>query len=120
MDRTYARNGSKWASAINIIAGLWLFVSPWVYRAYASPDAWNSWIVGAIIAIFAIIQYNNPAGNKFLSWINCFLGIWVFFSSWIYAYTGNTGPFVNSLCVGVIVFVLGVRAATTSPLQSAP
>jgi hypothetical protein len=47
-----------------------------------------------------------------LSWLNALLGIWAFFSPWIYGYTGNAGRFINSLCVGVIVFVLAIVSAT--------
>jgi len=42
------------------------------------------------------------------------LGIWAFFSPWIYGYVFNSGRFINSLCVGVIVFVLSIVAATMS------
>lgn len=112
--------GSRAASAVNILAGIWLFVSPWVYGAYGAANAWNSWIVGAVIAIFAVIQYNNPLGLKLLSWINCVLGIWTFCSPWIYGYTGNTGRFINSLCVGVIVFLLAIRAASSSIRMQQP
>jgi hypothetical protein len=115
MDSIHARSAARTASAINIVAGLWFFISPWVYGAYTNRDAWNSWIVGAIIAIFAAIQLGNQTGIRFLSWINCFLGIWVFCSPWVYGYVGNTGRFINSLCVGVVVFVLALRAATAVP-----
>jgi hypothetical protein len=47
-----------------------------------------------------------------LSWLNALLGIWTFFSPWIYGYTAGTGRFINSLCVGVIVFVLAICSAT--------
>jgi hypothetical protein len=40
------------------------------------------------------------------------LGIWAFFSPWIYGYVGNEHRFINSLCVGVIVFVLSIASAT--------
>ena len=40
------------------------------------------------------------------------LGIWAFFSPWIYGYVFSSGRFINSLCVGVIVFVLSIVAAT--------
>ncbi len=108
------------ASAINVLAGIWLFVSPWVYGSAGNGNSWNSWIVGALIAVFAFIQWNNPLGLRFLSWLNCLLGIYTFFSPWIYNYTGNTGRFVNSLCVGVVVFVLAITAATMSPRLAHP
>jgi hypothetical protein len=37
--------GIRAASVICLLAGIWLFVSPWVYGAYTSGNAWNSWIV---------------------------------------------------------------------------
>jgi len=115
-DRNVATaNGIKLAAGLNFLVGLWLFVSPWVYGAYTNPDAWNSWIVGAAIAILAAIRLNNTAGLPIFSWINVLLGAWTFASPWIYAYTGNTGRFVNSLCVGVVVFVLALAAFSSRP-----
>ncbi len=103
---------AKVASTIALLAGIWFFVSPWVYGAYTSPNAWNSWIVGAIIIIIAAIRLSSPPMLSWLAWINCVLGIWAFVSPWVYGYTGNTGRFVNSLVVGIIVFIAAVRSAT--------
>ncbi|HZU24063.1 MAG TPA: SPW repeat protein [Bryobacteraceae bacterium] len=105
---------------INLLAGIWLFVSPWVYGAYTNQDAWNSWIIGAVIAIFAAIRLTNPGGLRIFSWINMALGVYVFFSPWIYGYVGNTGRFVNSLCVGVLVFVMGISGFFAVARPSAP
>lgn len=97
------------ASIIAFLAGLWLFVSPWVYGVYMSPNAWNAWIVGALIAIFAAI-YFNPGSAVGPVWVNTILAIWTFASPWIYGYTGNNGRFVNSLCVGVVVFIASLAS----------
>jgi len=107
------------ATAINLLAGIWLFISPWVYGAYTSPNAWNSWIVGAVIVILAATRMSNPSVT-WMSWINCLLGIWTFASPWIYGYTGNNGRFINSLVVGVIVFVLAILSASTTPRTVPP
>lgn len=109
------RSTSNFASGINVLLGIWLFVSPWVYGVYANRNAWNSWIVGALIVLFAAVQFNNTGGLRFLSWINCLLGIWTFFSPWIFGYTANEGRFVNSLCVGVVVFLLAISNAVRVP-----
>ncbi len=102
------------ASTIALLAGIWLFVSPWVYGAYTHGSAWNSWIVGAVIVILAAIRLKSAVSATAPSWINFLLGIWTFFSPWIYGYTGNTGRFVNSLCVGVIVVIAGLVSANVS------
>ncbi len=107
--------GTRAASVIALLAGVWLILSPWVYQASSAPGAWNSWIVGAIIAIFAAFRLGSKdEGTVALSWLNCLLAIWTFASPWIYGYTANEGRFINSLCVGVIVFIAALRSATSS------
>lgn len=103
--------GARAASVVVLLAGIWFFVSPWVYGAYTHPNAWNSWIVGALLFIFGCVRIGRPAYGTALSWWNMVLGIWAFFSPWIYGYTGNEGRFINSLCVGVVVFVLSILSA---------
>lgn len=115
-----ALNGVKGASTIVLLAGIWFFVSPWVYGAYTHASAWNSWIVGALLFIFGCVRVARPAYSTAVSWWNMVLGIWAFFSPWIYAYTGNTGRFINSLCVGVIVFVLSIVSARLASRTNLP
>jgi len=105
--RTY---GAKIASIICLLAGIWFFVSPWVYNSYTKGNSWNSWIVGAVIFILGCIRAARPSAHVSLSWLSAVLGIWAFFSPWIYGYVGNEGRFINSLCVGVIVFVFAIAS----------
>ena len=117
--------GIRAASVICLLAGIWLFVSPWVYGAYTNGNAWNSWIVGAAIFLLACVRVSRPAYSTAISWVNLVLGIWVFFSPWIYGYAGvNAGRFINSLCVGVIVFVFaltsGVVASKVTRISATP
>lgn len=97
----------KTSAVINLLAGIWLFISPWAYKAYTPHSAWNSWIVGALIVIFGAIRVSKPLSTAGLSLIHLILGIWTFASPWIYSYTSATGRFVNNLIIGVIVLVLG-------------
>lgn len=110
------------ASVICLLAAIWLFVSPWVYGAAARGDAWNSWVLGVVIFLLALLRISRPAFSTGISWVNAVLGAWVFCSPWIYGYLGNTGRFINSLCVGFIVFVFALmsgigatRLAAVSP-----
>lgn len=110
-------SGAKAASTIVLLAGIWLFVSPWVYGVGLKDNAWNAWCVGAALFILGCVRVARPAYSTVLSWVNMLLGIWVFFSPWIYNYTGNEGRFINSLCVGVIVFVLSITSARLAARQ---
>lgn len=107
--------GVKFAAAILFLLGWWLFVSPWVYGASWETDAWNSWIVGPVIAIIGVIRYSSRAGLTAMKWITVLLGGWIFFSPWAYGYSDNFGRLGNSLCVGVAVFVISMTAWSTYP-----
>lgn len=109
-NRSVATREINIPAGINLLLGIWLFVSPWVYGAYTHASSWNSWIVGALIAILAAIRLKSHVTG--VSWFNTVLGVWVFFSPWIYGYTYNTDRFVNSLCLGVLVFLLSLSAAS--------
>jgi hypothetical protein len=96
------------ASVICLLAGIWLFVSPWVYGAYTNGNAWNAWVVGVAIFLLSLLRVTRPAYSTGISWVNVVLGAWVFCSPWIYGYFVNTGRFINSLCVGAVVFIFAL------------
>jgi len=49
-----------WEEWINLIAGVWVFVSPWVLGySTATIVLWNSLIVGALVFILAIWDLNT-------------------------------------------------------------
>lgn len=106
MPNETTRGSVKLTSVLSIIIGAWLMFSPLVYRAVGDMDAWNSWIFGALIIIFAAIRYSSPLHVRTWSVLNMLTGAWVVISPWIYGYTPHPGRFVNSLCVGALIFFL--------------
>jgi hypothetical protein len=106
---------ARGASLIALLAGLWLFVSPWIYGVYGNASAWNSWIVGALIFLLALMRLNHPAATG-LSWFNSILGIWTFVSPWVFGYPG-TGRLINSLFVGFIVFCAALAGANSERMS---
>jgi len=105
---------AKAASTICLLAGIWFFISPWVYSGATNGNAWNNWIVGGFMILFSCFRLARPAYSANLGWVNLALGVWAFFSPWIYGYTGDQPKFINSMCVGVIVFVLSIISARVS------
>lgn len=73
-----------------------------------------------MIAVLAAIRFYNPAGLRIFSWVNMAIGIWVFCSPWALSYTGNTARFVNSLCVGTLLFILAITAWSAFPRPAVP
>jgi ABC-type glycerol-3-phosphate transport system permease component len=110
---------AKAASTICLLAGIWFFVSPLVYRGATSANAWNNWIVGGFMILFSAFRVARPAYSTNLAWVNLALGVWAFFSPWIYGYTGELGKFINSMCVGVVVLVLSIILARVAARSAA-
>lgn len=109
------------ASLVCLIAGLWLFVSPWAYYGESNDaNAWNSWAVGTLMFLCASARIVCPVYSMGVSWANMLLGIWVFFSPWIYGYAASTGRLINSLCVGVIVAAFSIVSAKVAKQITAP
>ena len=109
----------KTASTTSLLAGIWLFISPWVYGAYGTPNVWNSWIVGVLIMLFAAIRMWSPEARG-TSVVSLLLGIWTFASPWIFRYPGNASHFVSSMCIGALVFILGAYASSMGRTTTAP
>ena len=107
----------KWASGLNIIAGLWVLVSPWVlHYATTNPSLrTDDVVVGIIVAILAAIRAFGDPRAAWLSWINLLLGIWLFISAFIWSTPAAGAPFWNNIIMGVIVFVLGALSASAIP-----
>jgi hypothetical protein len=117
-----ATDSSKLAAGINLLLGIWFFVSPWIYGAAGKGNAWNSWIVGALVVIVAATRVSSSSGASGLGWINMIFGAWIFASPWIYGYTANSGRFINSLCVGIAIFLLSIYSASAhrTPIGGTP
>lgn len=106
----------KVASGLNFLAGIWIIISAWVYGAiYTSGSAWNSIIIGIVIAVFAAIRFFSPRSAVGRSWINALLGIWMIISPWVYGYVNtNEARMWNSVIFGIIVLILGVWSAAAT------
>jgi hypothetical protein len=102
-------DGLRATGPVALLAGIWLFISPWFYGSFVLGNTWNNWIVGAAIVILAAYRLGHPV-TVWISWVVCLLGIWIFASPWIYGYKVDHGRLVNSLCVGVaILFAAGLH-----------
>lgn len=109
------------ASTITLLAGIWFFISPWVYGSWRHGVAFNNWFASALIIWFAIARLAKPAYSTAMCWCNMVMGIWVFCSPWIYGYAGFDGArFINSLVVGFIIFVFSLVSLRISAPRIPP
>jgi SPW repeat len=124
------RETVQWISGINVVAGLWLIIAPFVLGYDEIRAAlWNDVLVGIIVAAFAMARVAGPLQHPGLSWINALLGLWLIVAPFLLAYGGPLeaeAPAVegaigaaeaamwNDIIVGVIILVLGIWSALST------
>lgn len=106
--RSDARDSTiGWASGINLILGIWLFISPWALNYSMRQTLWNDIIVGFVVFVLSWIRLANRSTTGVASWINVVLGIWLIIAPFVFHYA-DPGQTWNSIIVGIIVAALGI------------
>ena len=112
------RSQAVTASGLNIIAGLWLIVAPFVLGYTAPTPRLNDIILGVVIGVFALIRTFTPLRATWLSWANIVLGLWLIAAPFVIGYSGQA-PLYNDIVLGIIVIGLAAwSSGATTEAQS--
>ncbi len=102
----------RWQDWLNVILGVWLFLSPWILGfSGAGNAAWNAWIIGVAIVVFAAIAVSTP--RQWEEIVNLLLGIWMVISPWVLACAGTRAAEANAIIVGLLVILFAGWAMTS-------
>jgi hypothetical protein len=105
----HTAGGGTAAAALNVIAGIWLIISPFVLGYTGSDATWNPIVFGAIVGLLALARIVGGLRAVWVSWLNMAIGVWLFISAFWLATSSQASWNVGIL--GVVVFVLGAWAA---------
>jgi len=99
----------RWQDWVNLVLGLWLFVSPWALD-YANQTyaAWNAYVLGAGIVVFAAVAAYMPQAWEEM--INTVLGIWLILSPYVLGFATHTMIALHTVVVGVVATAFAVWA----------
>lgn len=97
-------NEARTLSGINVLAGIWLIVAPFVLNYASSGNKWQEVIFGAIIAILGLVRMAAPS-VAWPSWANLLAGIWLIIAPWTISGTTTSARW-NEVIVGIIVAAL--------------
>jgi hypothetical protein len=112
---TPAARGARTASILNIIAGIWLIISPFILAYSVSAATTNSVICGIIAIIIGWIRAADPSNRvSGLSWINVLLGLWLIWSPFAVHFFPLRAALYNSVIMGIIVTLLALWSAISS------
>ena len=107
------REQAKTASWPNVLAGIWLIISPYIIGFAGTSAATNAIIVGIIIGVLALISATSPESAMWTSWINIILGVWMIISPFILGFVGGA-VITNSIILGIIVIALSAWSSSTT------
>lgn len=106
------------ASGLNVLAGIWLIIAPFVLGYSDGDPYWNDIVFGAIIAVLALARVSGAYRMPELSWINALIGAWIFVSAfWL---DDSARASWNDVILGIVVFVLAISSATASEAATSP
>lgn len=109
----------RWQDWVMLIFGAWLFFSPFWMAGYASNTstaAWNSYIFGVLVAIFALAALATP--RRWEEWVELALGVWLVISPFVLAfYRVEYGAAWNQIILGVLIAVDSLWALAAYPEQ---
>jgi hypothetical protein len=95
------------ASGLDVLAGIWLLISPFVLAfQHINAAATNNVIFGIVIGLLALYRFMNPATNAGVSWLNVILGIWVLISPFVIGFSTYHVPTTNNVIMGIVVIIL--------------
>lgn len=99
----------RWQDWVQLILGIWLFFSPWILGfAGSGGAAWNSYIIGVGVVVFAIIALYLP--RLWEEWINLVLGVWLVIAPWVVGFSSLSNATQNSVILGIVMVILTVWA----------
>ena len=109
------------ASLVSMLAGFWLFVSPWAFYGLSDQrNAWNAWIVGFLIFAVSGLRVARPMYSIPFGWANVVLGLWVLISPWVYGFASDRARMINNLSVGAFVVVMALASMRVPKMNPPP
>jgi hypothetical protein len=99
------RNQFQWARAVNIVLGIWLFLSAFLWT-HSAAQMRNTWVCGVLIAAFAAVAFAVPV----VRYLNTALAVWLFISAFALPSISQATIWNNAL-VAIAVFVFSLVPA---------
>lgn len=105
------------ASGLNVLAGIWLIIAPWVLGYVAGDPKWNDVVFGAIVGLLALLRLSGVYATAWASGANLLIGIWLFIAAFWLDKSGTASA--NDIILGIIVFVLAAISLSATPPERA-
>jgi len=96
---------------INVILGVWLFISAFVWP-HTSAQMTNTWVCGVLCVIFALVAMAVP----WVRYLNTLLAIWLFISAWALP-SVSPGTIWNNVLCAIAIFIVSLVPSVPSTTE---
>lgn len=103
-------------SAIEVLLGIWLIVTPWVLGAPGQRVATSGIVVGVIAVICGVVRFARKHTAVF-GWIVVLAGAWTVMSPWVLGEEQAYSRTWNYVIVGVLLALIEAYSLTSSTTQ---
>jgi hypothetical protein len=93
---------SSQARYLNVLAGLWLFMSAFLWR-HSPAQFTNSWVMGIVVAAVALVALSVPM----FRYVNTIAGAWLILSTFTLPHV-TVATVWNNLIVGFVVLAVSL------------
>lgn len=114
MRTTGTTNAMASPRVLNVILGVWLFISAFIWP-HSQAQMTNTWILGVLAVVFALVSMYVAAQARYL---NTLLAIWLFISAFALPRV-SVGTVWNNAIVAILMFVFSLIPARGAPLRRA-
>ncbi len=101
---------SKTARWVNVVVGVWLFVSAFLW-SHTSAQYANTWIMGVATVVVAL----SAVGATGLRFLNTAAGVWLMISAFVLP-TMSAATRWNNFIVGLVIGLLSLVGASSNTM----
>ncbi len=96
----------RWQDWANVVLGVLLFISPFVFGAMGvQAAAWTAWVGGVLLVIVGLYDLSSP-DQKTGQWIEGIIGVLLFISPWVLGFSALMPMAWTAWVIGVLSVVL--------------
>lgn len=99
-------------SGLNILAGIWLIISPFILSYQSTGNEWQQVVLGIIVSILGIVRM-SAADVAWPSWVNALIGLWMIVAPWVIPNTSTAARW-NQVILGIIIAVFAYSSGATT------
>lgn len=115
-----ARSSVKTSSGLDILAGLWLIIAPFLLGyATIAGALWNDIILGTIVVLLAASrEFGQGYKIAWPSWTNVVIGLWLIAAPFFLGYSYVVSAAWNDVILGIIIAALALWSALSTPREN--